>query len=72
VASAASFWAYPLAGLSAADRLAAGRGDAAEIHQLTGLNAAHPLQVSSAARATGAIAQTLTTAGDTTTVERDP
>ena len=70
MATAASIWAYPLTGSAAGQRMAQAGALNTEVHRISGLDAAAPLVVAANTRTAGAIAQTIATAGETTTVTR--
>lgn len=70
MANASSVWSYPLTGQPAAERLADARQAGAEIHRISGLDAAAPLAVSPAMRQAGAIVQMIAEADGQTTLTR--
>ena len=64
-----AFWSYPLP--QAAGTLTVAASDLAkEVHVIHGLDPAAPLTVTTAQRNAGGIVQTITSNGDTTTLER--
>ena len=70
MAKAESVWSFPLSDTPAGQRMTQAGLANAEIHRISGLDAAAPLIVSPATRTAGAISQALTTAGATTTLTR--
>lgn len=68
--TAASVWAYPLAGAIAGQRMAQAASLNTEVHRISGLDAASPLVVAPTARTAGSIVQAISQAGDSTTVTR--
>lgn len=70
MATAASVWAYPMAGATAGQRMAQAASLNTEVHRISGLDASAPLVVAANTRTAGSIAQAISQAGETTTVTR--